>query len=684
MAVLGSLLVLVSLPAAQAVQWPACAAPREEDTRQRAREDASRNQAWDIAAQFAPILEFAPGERYFPTVPFFTAFDGRDNSGIGPGRRDFEDPLEIGLVKDSLTGKASWSLLDSVYRARNEPDGSAPADRRRFALDRSVVFYRMCTLTDAQNRTIRRFLVSDEQAWERAEEDFPAAVRNGVIPYLVIQYFLYYVRDQGLQGHPQDIELVSVFLPEDRSLWKRFRIVVGSGHSTRTPNNVLVLSADHRGVRQLHDSLFVLVELGGHSSSPDLPPYGRYTPGVDVNWHIYDVWGTRDVQAIAGIGFQGRYTHEMTFERVGDAVTLYPPTTTARDRYCAEYQLKQAGVRLPPECAPLGQEAPAAALPTYRYRLVPVDLFVALDRALDDTVARRRDIPAAVTEIQDWLCEREPRETPGNRCGRDTSEAETWNARRFVELGPAAQSAAIAAMQAWKGPMLVDTRFHRNRVVGGDRMALSRAVEPLAASAPPEVAAARHRIWDHESYRGAKGDGANPTLELKPHLFRPTVHTIRTEGEWPRLILFGVKGVPSEGVEAYTGLVVPAFRSRGLPVRFSGFMELHAGVYRRDWWRSGPWSLDLGVLLEAHRNAAVSWYVAGNWVPRRAEVIRDPEAGEFSFSGGLSLLPFLSEEGKNLGPINAVRIRVGPRIDPFNGEDLLGGVRWEFHLAVRQ
>ena len=91
----------------------------------------------------------------------------------------------------------------------------------------------------------------------------------------------------------------------------------------------------------------------------------------------------------------------------------------------------------------------------------------------------------------------------------------------------------------------------------------------------------------------------------------------------------------------------------------------------------------LGILHEGHRNALVSWYIAGNWVPRRPQMIRSPDAGEFSMGGGVSLLPWISDEAR-FRVLNVVRLRSGIRFDPFQGDDLLSRVRWEFHLAFRQ
>jgi len=47
----------------------------------------------ELIERHAPILRFARGEQYFPVMPFFTAFDGRDNDG--DSLVDFADPDEI-------------------------------------------------------------------------------------------------------------------------------------------------------------------------------------------------------------------------------------------------------------------------------------------------------------------------------------------------------------------------------------------------------------------------------------------------------------------------------------------------------------------------------------------------------------------------------------------------------------
>ena len=155
-----------------------------------------------LAFRYAPILSYALGERYFPTIPFFTAFDGVDNNSNG--LRDFTDIEEVNpSVQD---GHLSWEALDTFYLRRSEQLSNAAY------LDQHALLYRVRTLTHGQERELRRFLLSDEQAWRRfrrvADEELWKSFH-----FRVIEYYRYYIRDEGLEGHPEDIEFVFVFVP---------------------------------------------------------------------------------------------------------------------------------------------------------------------------------------------------------------------------------------------------------------------------------------------------------------------------------------------------------------------------------------------------------------------------------------------------------------------------------------
>lgn len=277
--------------------------PRCRDTAPR---DTSLASYRILAARYAPELRFAPQERIFPTAPFFSAFDGIDNYRANPAT-DLMDPNEVAVLEQ---GDAS---LDSLFRMYQEEVDRQALEVKRIIPPFVVVFYRVRPLGLNSRNAMWHFLRSDEQAWHRFEMDrlWPEADRD-TTEFLVIEYYFYYLRDAGLKGHAHDIESVFVFIPRVPQRACEFRLIVGAGHSGRTPNNILVqIDRDVWDVR----GTFVLVELGGHSSAPDVAPYGEFQIGVDANWQVGDIWGTRDLQAVAGLGFYGQYQPEMTFDR---------------------------------------------------------------------------------------------------------------------------------------------------------------------------------------------------------------------------------------------------------------------------------------------------------------------------------------------------------------------------------
>ena len=685
-----SLLVIALLTFQSAtVSWSACSAPWEGPV--------GSSLADTLARKFAPALSFAPGEGLFPTVPFFTALDG-DGANGDPAKADLEDPWEIapylrrpGTQLPVATAvplhslPVSWKELLNAYH----PDSGAgrPIGRTGYAIDyalhRVVVLYRMCSLSRSQNKNLERYIRSDEQAFERFQQirTFDAILKksspDAIAEFDVIQYFLYYLADRGLQGHPNDIELVSVFLPTAKDLREKFRIVVGSGHSTRTPNNVLVLSAFHRGESKLQDTLHVLVELGGHSSAPDLRPIGRFTAGLDANWHAYDLWGTRDAQAAGGIGYIGHYRQAMLFDRGfgSDGIYVYPPRYTTGGATDEVRDIKGMTEQLAPTPDSLRLETDSAHI----YRLVPMHLLIHLDHALDDTT-NNAEVVRAVSRLQEGLCPRSSPEAPCNH-----PDPVTWNSKRLDLLSSVEQDAAIRAMRRWKLGMNRDTAYTPYEPRNQNRPGLPRIVEFLSQRVAEPVEPGTHRPWEHQSFRGKCKGGkscvgrADPTEVLKAHLFRPNTYTVQMDG-WKNLFLFGANAAPTDGWELYTGIVLPAFRTQAVPVRFGGFVELHAGVACG--WECRPVSPTFGLLYEAHRNSYVSWYASGKWIPRRARVTDNPDAGEFTVSGGVSLLPWISDNMFRLA--NVVRVRAGLRLDPFQGKDLLGRVRYELNFAIRQ
>ena len=279
------------------------------------------NPEYAKALQYAPILWFANDERYFPTLPFFSAFDGVDNDS-DKTEKDFDDCDEIAPFDPAAKkfSKASWDRLKKWY------DALADSNKRKM----TTIFYR--TRSTRANK-IKEILFSDEQFWRRLEKTAEAvpgfkAYLDSTALITVYEYYFYYVNDEGLQGHAHDMERVFIFVPTDSPI--PFRIVVGDGHGDAAPNNVLVYNMNGNSAftpsYRYKDHLHILVELGGHSIAPDFNGDGRFDPVVDANWHSENLWGTRDVQAKVGGGATGNYASWMTFKR-DDITKVFPPDT---------------------------------------------------------------------------------------------------------------------------------------------------------------------------------------------------------------------------------------------------------------------------------------------------------------------------------------------------------------------
>lgn len=376
----------------------------------------------------APVLRFADLEEHFPTAPFFSALDGLDNDG--DGRFDFRDPDEVSPRPSPVADgppRASWERLDAFYHAGPLPftdQGSGitypPAP---------TVLHRTRILSDGDERRLWRFLRSDLEAWRRTGiQPMWESWRRSCRELRVLEYYLYYVDDQGLEGHEEDIEFVFVFLPADADPHRpTFRITVGAGHVQRTPNNVLVVvddrnPANHRSAQEdLYSPQHVLVELGGHASAPDRSLRGSFQAGLDANWHGPEVWGTRDVLALTGTGFFGAYEPQMTLAREGSK------------RFRPRIYPEQRG----------------------GYRLVPVEVFARLDSALvsetasrDEVRSRLEDVLAHFPDAQvpsqlpDSAYDRLGDWTRGLCCGRDggsthASKHQPWKHEHFIR-SPAA------------------------------------------------------------------------------------------------------------------------------------------------------------------------------------------------------------------------------------------------------
>ena len=360
-----------------------------------------------LGARYAPVVRFAPSEPNFPTVPYFYAMDGVDNDGDGV--IDFNDPDEIVSYQPGDTFP-SWETLSDWYdeefsRLSPDPHSVTPV------APLPAVHYRVKTLTQKEQDAMRRFLKQDIMMWGRAQKSNVS--RHSLLdkPFKVIEYYFYYVRDMGLVGHPQDIEFAFVFVPTDPADACEGRLIVGAGHTDRVPNNVLVLTNNLvLGLEDIarNDTLTgLLSELGGHSSSADVAPYGRFRLGVDVNWQANKTWGTRDVQSLAQMGYGGAYRPDMTLPRGPEynSVTLWPAG--------AEYDY--------------GQD----------YALMPVALFEELYEVLDAVASGQTSAAEAVAPVKAHL----------------DAIAAVMGVDRFVGVENL-DAAAVERMTGWTKPMI--------------------------------------------------------------------------------------------------------------------------------------------------------------------------------------------------------------------------------------
>ncbi len=576
-----------------------------------------------LAFRYAPILHFGPGERYFPTLPFFTAFNGRDDNA--PAGADFGDLEEI--VPVTVVGKDSMVDWDRIL-------ASYDADALRGVPSHSAVWYRVRCLSAGEIGRLRTFLENDFQAWDRFEmakiEDIldPSSGKG----FMVVEYYFYYVDDRGLTGHTHDTEKVFVFVPSDRHDAQFLRIIVGAGHSLVTPNTILVAVGR---VAMDEERPHIMVELGGHSSAPDLPPYGQFVRGWDANWYAgEDVWGTRDIQGVGGIGYMNNYEAWKTLPR-GNAfsTTLVPPAVvidTARS-----------------PCA-LGDLAPPCN-EWRQYTLISDQVlkgfftWVAGKKAcevsppeprpfsLDSLLARVEPLQAAIGPLWGFRGVRDP--------DLDAQIPEA-NLRQAVER-----------MRFWNACFRRGNQTHK---------------EPTIT-----------RIWRDADGKGGDLDyNARPTDVLKGFLYRPNAG-----------VVYGFESsVQSGGVLQAGGGVVFPFISLlpgglGRKVNIRGTLELLGGVYANTPGRTRP-VVTLTYDQQFYRK--VSWYLRGHWVHNRDRAEREPGLGNLGIGGGLTVLPITPDKRSGLGwAFKSMRVRLGLRANMRTTYPDLRRMQAEIALSLR-
>jgi len=591
-----------------------------------------------LAERYAPIYLPMREELYLPTLPFFTAFEDRGALG------GMADTSEIARMSPHDASRLDWDHLNRRYIDAKLASDTADRDRdSAFVFSPFVISYHVRRLPAEDQASLWRFLRDDEQAWKRIRwlysdlgpqgrrsghlwtlDSVEAEMRRHRQGFTVLQYYAYYLSDVGLEGHASDLEPVVVFVPDSvpasRVNERGFRIVVGVGHTNYVPNGVAVLLGDQAQDPDETNAAFryrphILIEFGDHSSAPDLPPYGAFQPGWDVNWHIRFVWGTRDVQASHGTGYVGSYELGMTF-----------PRDTAR--------------QLRPNF--LGASAERKAKKHFPYALIRVALLQCLYQTLEtldslghaDASGRGRRKAPTVSDLTPLVSvlKRLERELP------------TWNIRPYI------------------------TAF--DTVAGGDAEALARFTEvafamtrwtaDLRTAAGDEIENSKLRAWEHHLYRDP------PAKAFKAHLFRPTTNGLAGPGfgGWLHaMIPHPTFGLMSAGrYRIGLGVTIPAIES---PLSLPGVIELNGGVYgtlfdgliRRksedgDTTRTRNWQFATWVTYEDDYGDQLTWFVQLFKVWRRRSI--DPDRSSWQVEGGVSF-------GLNSDP--KTRLRIGPRLD---------------------
>lgn len=253
-----------------------------------------------LASDCAPILRFHAYEQDAPTVAWFAFFAGVAQCS------DNTASTWVSKIRPVLPGHDDLTSLDSLRAWNSGWPGRLP-----------IVFYSVDVLNDMHGRQIADYLRSDRQALRRWSG---GALRDDKgYSWTQVRYYCLYLNDSGLKGHPHDIEFVTVFVPMQAGKRCGWVVQVGHGHTDRTPNNVLVRNWGE-------GSLVNLVEYGDHSNAPAMHEgTERLATGIDVNWHLEDVWGIRDTQAASGSGYNGNF-EEWMCQNHPDSMELAPRT----------------------------------------------------------------------------------------------------------------------------------------------------------------------------------------------------------------------------------------------------------------------------------------------------------------------------------------------------------------------
>lgn len=93
------------------------------------------------------------------------------------------------------------------------------------------------------------------------------------------------------------------------------------------------------------------------------------------------------------------------------------------------------------------------------------------------------------------------------------------------------------------------------------------------------------------------------------------------------------------------------------------------------------------MVYEADYRNLIGWYAKTSWIKDRAKRTDNIRDHDFTLSGGVSVL-FWSWDRKStvglLGVANALRLRLGPRVNLVDFDDFFDGTTFEIQLSFRQ
>lgn len=141
---------------------------------------------------------------------------------------------------------------------------------------------------------------------------------------LEIEYYFYYKEENGLGGHPHDLESTQVQIqivatPDcpDKKYALVAKRIIARAHGLYWFENALNVDA------QTSFPISILVEEGKHANCTDKNADGVYNPGFDVTEKVNDAWGVRDIISTGKL-FSGRFQAWMAKERSPKSLLLPP------------------------------------------------------------------------------------------------------------------------------------------------------------------------------------------------------------------------------------------------------------------------------------------------------------------------------------------------------------------------